>query len=121
MKNRRKYSRILFSTPATLVINEYTYNCELLDISLNGALISLPDKLLADKNALAELTFSLPESQITINMSVEIRHIEPFHLGLHCVHIDIDSITHLKRLVELNLGDDDLLHRELTMLIHTPE
>ncbi len=38
-----------------------------------------------------------------------------------CEHIDIDSITHLKRLIELNLGDEALLHRELAHLIHAPE
>ena len=30
--------------------------------------------------------------------------------------IDLDSITHLRRLVELNLGDEKLLERELSHL-----
>ena len=30
--------------------------------------------------------------------------------------IELDSIVHLKRLVELNLGDESLLERELTEL-----
>lgn len=37
--------------------------------------------------------------------------------GLLCLTIDIDSVTHLRRLVELNLGDTDLLERELSHLI----
>ncbi|MBE0387026.1 hypothetical protein PLUTE_a2068 [Pseudoalteromonas luteoviolacea DSM 6061] len=49
-------------------------------------------------------------------MEVEIRHIEEAHLGLHCAQIDLDSVTHLKRLIELNIGDDDILHRELENL-----
>jgi len=49
---------------------------------------------------------------------VVIRHIEENHIGLKCHSIDIDSITHLKRLVELNLADETLLHRELETLIH---
>ena len=121
MDNRRKYTRVLFSTPATLLLNEQQYNCELLDISLNGVLISHPNGLKADKHQSAELAFTLPDSQVNIVMAVEVSHIEPLHFGLHCTHIGIDSITHLKRLVELNLGDDALLHRELDRLIHTPE
>ena len=39
------------------------------------------------------------------------------HLGLFCHHIDIDSITHLRRLIELNLGDETLLQRELAELL----
>lgn len=121
MDNRRQYTRVLFSTPATLLVNEQHQACELLDVSLNGVLISHPNGIKADKHQSAELNFTLPGSNINIMMAVEISHIEPLHIGLHCTHIDIDSITHLKRLVELNLGNDALLHRELAMLIHTPE
>lgn len=121
MDNRRNYTRVLFSNPAMLLLNEQSYPCELLDVSLNGVLISHPNGIKADKHQSAELNFTLPDSQVNISMAVEISHIEPLHFGLHCTHIDIDSITHLKRLVELNLGDDALLHRELDRLIHTPE
>ena len=38
------------------------------------------------------------------------------HLGFVCRHIDLDSISHLRRLVELNLGDESLLERELAAL-----
>ncbi|KTF15996.1 PilZ domain-containing protein [Pseudoalteromonas sp. H105] len=119
MDNRRQYTRVLFSTPATLLINKQIHSCELLDVSLNGVLVTHPNKLNADKHQSAQLSFTLPDSSINITMAVEISHIEQLHIGLHCTHIDIDSISHLKRLVELNLGDDSLLHREVAMLIHS--
>jgi len=31
--------------------------------------------------------------------------------------IDVDSMTHLRRLIELNLGDPTLLERELKALV----
>jgi hypothetical protein len=37
-------------------------------------------------------------------------------LGFVCRHIDLESISHLRRLVELNLGDESLLERELAAL-----
>ncbi|MGO2131231.1 MAG: PilZ domain-containing protein [Pseudoalteromonas prydzensis] len=119
MKNRRHYTRILFSTPAHLTNNTHSYPCQLLDISLNGALVSRNNEFNFAKNSSAILAFKLPQSDIIIAMTVTICHIEQQHIGLKCTHIDIDSITHLKRLIELNLADDDLLHRELESLIHS--
>ncbi|MDK1287404.1 PilZ domain-containing protein [Pseudoalteromonas umbrosa] len=117
MTERRKFSRILFSNTAFLMTTTGDYQCEIIDLSLNGALITLPTGLSPLKGQPASLKFHLPGSEIEINMEVEIRHIEEAHLGLHCAQIDIDSVTHLKRLIELNIGDDDILHRELEHLL----
>lgn len=37
-------------------------------------------------------------------------------LGFQCNRIDLESMSQLKRLVELNLGNEALLERELTEL-----
>jgi hypothetical protein len=47
-------------------------------------------------------------------------------LGFQVQYIDLDSATHLRRLVELNLGDPALLEREFENLLapgtqQTPE
>ena len=118
MQNRRQFSRIMFSTTAQLDTPNNQYACTLLDISLHGALISKSDAFTGNKNDEALLRFTLPQSDIEIKMPVVIRHIEENHIGLKCNNIDIDSITHLKRLVELNLADEALLHRELETLIY---
>jgi hypothetical protein len=34
-----------------------------------------------------------------------------------CKEIDLDSISHLRRLIELNLGDQEELERELGALL----
>ena len=118
MQNRRQFSRVLFSTPALLKFDNHQYPCKLLDVSLNGALITKCEAFNGSKNADATVHFTLPQSDIEMSMHVNICHIQENHIGLKCHHIDIDSITYLKRLVELNLADDELLHRELTLLIH---
>ncbi|MEM5509424.1 PilZ domain-containing protein [Pseudoalteromonas sp. AS71] len=118
MQNRRQFSRVLFSTTALLCFDDHKYPCKLLDVSLHGALITNCDAFIGNQNSQAALRFSLPQSDIEIKMEVVICHIEADHIGLKCHYIDIDSITYLKRLIELNLADDELLHRELAMLIH---
>jgi hypothetical protein len=50
-------------------------------------------------------------------MWTKVMHVEGRHVGLRCESIDLDSITHLRRLVELNSGDPGLLDRELGSLM----
>ena len=116
---QRKFARIEFDAPIILK-NENKDNewqSKLLDISLNGALIERPEDWTGEKGNLFKLFITLPDSEIHIDMEVEVAHIEDDHIGFHCVHIDLDSATSLRRLVELNLGDEDLLERELTHML----
>jgi hypothetical protein len=52
-----------------------------------------------------------------IRMQTVVSHIEGDRLGLRCVSIDLDSISHLRRLIEFNMGEPDLIERELAALI----
>jgi hypothetical protein len=49
-------------------------------------------------------------------MEVTLAHIKPPNAGFLCKNIDIESIAHLRRLMELNLGDMDLVNREIADL-----
>ena len=57
------------------------------------------------------------DEQTQVTMQVELRHEEPARLGFICLYIDVESMTHLHRLVELNLGDGTRMMRELRELI----
>lgn len=95
----------------------------LIDISLKGALLERSDKWEANFGDRFLLELSLGDAEHTISMEGEIAHVEGNHVGLKCLHIGLDSITHLRRLIELNLGDESVLDRELSSLIeeHRPE
>lgn len=117
---RRRFSRIPFD--ATAHINsekgELHLNCHVIDISLNGILITIPKGWLGSLNDLYTIDLLLENGQLVIKMEAIVAHIAQDTIGFTCTHIDLDSITHLKRLVELNLGDEGLLHREFSALIH---
>jgi hypothetical protein len=49
-------------------------------------------------------------------MKAVVAHIEKGSAGFRCDKIEAESAVHLRRLVELNLGDEELLHRELAAL-----
>ncbi len=112
---QRCFSRIPFDVRATLKDANHSWETELLDISLHGALIRVPDSFETNADQCYQLIVHL-EGGPDICMDVNIAHHEAHELGLNCRDIDVDSITHLRRLMELNLGDPELLERELSAL-----
>ena len=113
---RRKFTRIIFSTPAELRQGESVWQTQLLDLSFKGALLCKPEKFLADLEQPFLLTFILEGMPNQIILQGHITHDEHGHLGLHCELMDIDSATQLRRLIELNVGSTELLNRELKNL-----
>jgi len=114
-EEQRQFSRIPFDVPATLALGGQVWETSLIDISLHGALIQAPQNFAPDPGQDYRLAVHL-EGGPDICMEVWVAHQENKVLGLKCKDIDVDSITHLRRLVELNLGDPDLLERELSAL-----
>lgn len=116
---RRSFSRIPFHAQAHIHADkgEWHLNCEVLDVSLNGILIVKPDGWRGQLNDQFQIDLLLENAQLVIKMSAAVAHIDIGSIGFICKNIDLESISHLKRLVELNLGDEALLHRELASLI----
>ncbi len=114
---RRRFSRISFHRPAELDARSERATCELLDVSLKGALVETPLSFRAGVGQPCTLTIRLDAGDATIEMVGEIVHREGTQVGVRCKEIDLDSIAHLRRLVELNVGDEELLHRELSALV----
>lgn len=115
---KRRFARVPFNTLARLTAADgRQWFTSLLDVSLKGVLLQRPDHwsgLLGDHYA---LEFYLGGSPQTVRMAdTVLSHLETACLGLHCLSIDLESITHLKSLLELNTGDPELIQRELTEL-----
>jgi hypothetical protein len=115
--DRRRFSRIAFHRPAELDAAGERVTCELLDISLKGALVEVPAGFRGQEGQACALAIRLDAGDVMVRMDGEIVHREGTALGLRCTGIDLDSIAHLRRIVELNLGDEELLHRELSALV----
>jgi hypothetical protein len=114
---RRLFQRIKFVNDAALSIDDQHFSCRLMDLSLKGALVSVAPGCNLSIGQKGRLSFDLGDPAHLILMEVEVAHLEQTHLGLHCLHIDVDSISHLRRLIELNMGDAESLNRELKSLI----
>lgn len=110
---RRHFVRVSFDAPALLTTSTDAFSVHVLDLSLKGALIMAPAEAALKAGMLCQITIPLAETGNHIAMSTEVAHVQGLHIGLLCRGIDLDSVTHLRRLIELQLGDPALLERDL--------
>ncbi|WPC73585.1 PilZ domain-containing protein [Vibrio porteresiae] len=114
---RRRFLRVIYQAPASLTQCDISFNAMVKDISLHGLLVSCetPQALLSDKPI--EVNIPLSGSDVSIQLTAQIVDLRSNLLRLQVDHIDLESLGHLKRLVELNMGNDELLHRDLDHLM----
>lgn len=112
---RRHFVRVQFDAPAQLTSAHIVLSVQVLDLSLKGALVQSSEHAKLSTGALCQLTVPLSGGS-HIAMSVEVVHLEGNSMGLRCLNIDLDSVTHLRRLIELQLGDPALLERDFAQL-----
>jgi len=117
--DKRHFHRIFYNTDATLSNSSCSYPCKLVDICLKGCLLKFETPWSESLEDIYTLNLQLSD-EISINMQVTPTHVIDDEVGFKCEHIDIDSISQLRRLVELNLGDSDILERDLLALTALP-
>jgi len=120
----RHFSRIPFQADVELyfqLINEVQM-AHLLDISLKGALVETTQPIAnAFTGKACRMVLPLGKGGEHITMEGKVIHQEEQFIGIECQHIDLDSMTNLRRLVELNVGDEKLLERELAEMLKVDE
>jgi len=114
--DRRRFKRIAFDARTELSQGEYIWPVKLTDLSLKGLLIERPEPWLGNPEKIFSVDIHL-SNDIDIKMDVQLKHDDPRHLGFVCRYISLESIERLRRLIELNLGDQRELERELGALI----
>ncbi|HJW86675.1 MAG TPA: PilZ domain-containing protein [Candidatus Brocadiaceae bacterium] len=113
MDNKRLFRRIPFDTQTRVICNNVTYNGTLLDISLKGALIQFIEPIPAVKGECYNIAIHLPSSNVNMFFEATLVHVSQVNYGFKFLTENIDTITHLRRLMELNIGDDKAVVEEL--------
>ncbi len=113
---RRLFARVNFDTMAQLISTGEPKEVHVHDLSFKGALVEAPSGWVAPIGAPCVLRIHLANSDTNITMSAKVAHVEGTHAGLLCQSIDLDSMTHLRQLIQFNLGDPQLLEREFKAL-----
>ncbi|HMB17037.1 MAG TPA: PilZ domain-containing protein [Pelovirga sp.] len=112
MTELRNYSRIPFHTTATILWAQEKFPCELVDLALRGALLQTKDELPIETGARAKVEIELANSELKLTFGVELIHCEQNQYGFLFIDADDESLAHLRRLLELNLGDGEQVDRE---------
>ncbi|OBS10467.1 hypothetical protein Thpro_020183 [Acidihalobacter prosperus] len=110
--------RVRFIARAVLKTQGHTVEVQMLDISLKGALVDLP----------ADVTTPSLESRVVLDLvlggDIElvatgrvVRVAPPHRLGLLWESMDVDTATHLHRLLVLNLGGEEAFEADLDAML----
>lgn len=116
IEERRRFQRVPFIADVIVCDKEQQWNCILEDVSLKGLLIVQPE---AATQPLPERIYDVTlvlGKEATIKMRAKISHTNDGRWGMQWVDIDIECFTHLRRLLELNTQDPEVVHRELSDL-----
>lgn len=118
VQNRRQFTRIPFVSDARLGLVDGEHPVEVLDLSLRGLLIRPRQPVFIRMGSKVVVHLPLDDGENEIRLLATVVHHQGERYGLVCDELDLDSATHLRRLLELNLGDESLLGREIGLLLH---
>jgi hypothetical protein len=116
IKGLRHFSRVPFDAGVQLHLADRVLDAQLIDIALKGALLQTQALQALVPQEKCRLVLPLTEGGDAIVMTGKIVHLEDLQIGIECLDIDVTSLTRLRRLIELNTGDAELLNRELSYL-----
>lgn len=113
MHNRR-FRRVHFETEVTLNVGHEVWSGELLEVAMKGAMVSTSAPLPLTPGTNCSLCISLPGTSISLNFQAVLIHAEGSHYGFRFISEDLETLTHLRKLIELNTGDAEATRSELS-------
>lgn len=118
----RRFRRISFVEAVQVVSEDVdgaeacSWEAQCIDISMLGMLLAVPEGFPLVIGTPFEVQLILAED-VMIEMPCTLVHIEGYRAGFRSEMMSIDSLTNLRRLLELNLADNIEVERELAELI----
>jgi PilZ domain-containing protein len=115
---RREFHRIGFVTKAEISNAHKKWETETQKVSLNGVQVKCPPHWTGKIDEHYTLTFPIQDPNVPFKMQMQtkITSQDDNHIGFTIEHIDLDSLSHLTRLIELHLGDPELMAQELAKI-----
>lgn len=113
--DRRRFTRIRFDSEIQLFSGSGVWNCQLVDISLKGAMFTRPQAWSGKQGDVFRVSISLNNSP-SISMNIEIAHVDTEAIGAKWTKIDVGSFSSLKRLLELNIEEKNRISKEISFL-----
>jgi hypothetical protein len=112
--DRRQFQRISFDAPVSIQQGSEIITTEVIDISLRGILVK---NISCHFNQTQDCNLSIKLSDaVQVNIQSRLVYGGQQGLGFEFHHVDLESMTHLRRILELNSGDESLIERAFSAL-----
>jgi len=113
---KRRFYRTEFKTGGEIIYTGRHIPVTVVDLSLKGALVHPENADVLPDGADVLMRIRLSGSNVAIEAQARFVHQESQYLGFRFTSIDVESMTHLRRLMELNSGDPEEIENELSFL-----
>jgi len=113
MSTRRRFSRIKCVEKSTVETGLGTSEVDLLEISLKGALVEHPADFPVGPGDDWKLSFRLNQSEIVLRFKARVIYCRGNLAGVKFVEMDLDTMIHLRSLMEARTANPDQVRDEL--------
>lgn len=127
--DQRHFQRLSLPLPVEVYWQENGHRAQIVDLSLKGVMFELPNPH-PDVDQLAAAVANAQHPVVTVVLLSDPEHIELLHVDVQLLHqaqnrfggewvnIEVDDLANLRQIMDLNLGDDRRIERELSELWH---
>ncbi len=116
MPNTRRFSRVRCIEKSIVKTDSGSHDVVLKDISLKGALIEHGNDLPAQEGDRWKLFFQLDQTDIILEFEAEVIHRRDNLAGVKFIEMDLDTMIHLRSLMEARTVNPDQVRHELEFL-----
>jgi len=112
--DRREFQRVSYSAAAEIRGTKNNWQSETQQVSLKALQLTTPANWKGQVGDHYTVVFPLTESPVfQLQMVTTVMQQDDETIVFSIEHIDLESLSHLARLIELHLGDHDLMRAEL--------
>jgi hypothetical protein len=117
MSNKRRFSRIKCVEKCIVETANGPISVKLLDIALKGALVEHGSDLPANPGDRWKLLYQLDGSNIVLEFAAEVVHCRGDQTGVKFIEMDLDTMTHLRSLMEARTVNPEQVRYELELFL----
>lgn len=117
---RRRHTRVNFRADARLFSDGVSWSCELLNVSVKGALLTQPSGWTgsAGDRCLLEITL---DGGAPVEMEINIVRVEDDKIAVDWDMFDVAGFVQLRDMLERQLGDPELVAQEMAYIDEAPD
>lgn len=113
---KRRFSRIRFEEKCVLEYGNRSIRGRLLNISLKGVLVAIGGDAAFLKGGRWRISFHLGNPDFVMRFGAEVVRTDPGQVAFSFVEADLNSMFHLRNLLEARVSDPERLRGELDCL-----